>query len=743
MSAASPMLSEEQFQCSICLSVFTDPVTTPCGHNFCKNCITHHWDVDDKCKCPLCAKVFHTRPELHVNTFISEMAHQVKQLGVIKASVQVQSVEKGLTRLLDLIKEKQKTTETQAEGFFKELEKEISELRGRSAEMFLQNLPALSPAPPNQDWTGVHSSYEGTMRPQKVGVFVDYAEGLVSFYDVDTTAHIYSFTGCNFTDKLYPIFSPCSNSSGDNAAPLVITPMFSSSGVLSEEEFQCSICLEVFTDPVTTPCGHNFCRNCLTNHWNIDYKCKCPLCAKIFHRRPELHVNTFISGIIAQVKQWAVLQASSVQRDSSSGEDLLNLITDELIDPEGNPEGNPEWKGRICKNHGKPLEMFCKSDQRCVCISCTKLDHEGHHIVPLRKEYKQKKASVEKDEAEIQQKIQERQLKIKQIKESLKHCKVDAHHVTTTSVQAFAPLVLSVKRSLAQLFDLIEQKQKSTETQAEYFIKELEKEISVLRGRHAEMEQLLHTEDHIQFLQSFLSLSPAPPNKDWAEVRVHSSYEGTLRSAVVDLERTLLKEMRGMCVAFDLKRVQLFAVDITLDPDTASPDLTLTNNKKKVYYGKKQSLPNKAERFSKSLCVLGKESFSAGKFYFEVQVKAKKSFDVGVALGSINRKENIRLGSRTDLWVLSLRRGNQYRAMSVSSALSLTSRPQKVGVFVDYEEGLVSFYDADTTAHIYSFTGCNFTDKLYPIFSPCSNSSGDNAAPLVITPVSRRLRSRF
>uniref|UniRef100_A0A3B4X8J9 RING-type domain-containing protein n=1 Tax=Seriola lalandi dorsalis TaxID=1841481 RepID=A0A3B4X8J9_SERLL len=73
MSAANRLLSEDQFLCSICLDVFTDPVSTPCGHNFCKNCITTHWDNNVPCQCPMCKKVFKRRPELHINTFISEM----------------------------------------------------------------------------------------------------------------------------------------------------------------------------------------------------------------------------------------------------------------------------------------------------------------------------------------------------------------------------------------------------------------------------------------------------------------------------------------------------------------------------------------------------------------------------------------------------------------------------------------------------------------------------------------------
>uniref|UniRef100_A0A669EEY0 RING-type domain-containing protein n=1 Tax=Oreochromis niloticus TaxID=8128 RepID=A0A669EEY0_ORENI len=76
MAAASCLLSEDQFLCCICLEVFTDPVSTPCGHNFCKNCITQYWNSSPLCQCPVCKRKYYTRPELHVNTFISEMAAQ-------------------------------------------------------------------------------------------------------------------------------------------------------------------------------------------------------------------------------------------------------------------------------------------------------------------------------------------------------------------------------------------------------------------------------------------------------------------------------------------------------------------------------------------------------------------------------------------------------------------------------------------------------------------------------------------
>uniref|UniRef100_A0A8D3BHB0 RING-type domain-containing protein n=1 Tax=Scophthalmus maximus TaxID=52904 RepID=A0A8D3BHB0_SCOMX len=74
-----PRESEDDFLCAICLDVFTDPVSTPCGHNFCKHCITTHWDMTVPSQCPMCKVVFDTRPELRVNTPASACSVLLKE----------------------------------------------------------------------------------------------------------------------------------------------------------------------------------------------------------------------------------------------------------------------------------------------------------------------------------------------------------------------------------------------------------------------------------------------------------------------------------------------------------------------------------------------------------------------------------------------------------------------------------------------------------------------------------------
>ncbi|KAM3869592.1 E3 ubiquitin-protein ligase TRIM21-like [Diretmus argenteus] len=535
--------------------------------------------------------------------------------------------------------------------------------------------------------------------------------------------------------------------------------MSAASCLLSEEQFLCSICLDVFTDPVTIPCGHNYCKSCITQHWDIDAQCQCPMCKKLFERRPELWVNTIMSEMAAHCRKSAQKKTSSHpdQRCAKPGEVPCDVCTEtklkalksclvcltsycethlephqritglkrhKLIDPVENLEG------RMCKKHDRPLEMFCKTDQMYVCQFCTESDHKLHHIVPLTEEYEGKKA-------ELHQMIQERQLKIQEINQSVELSKEDAAREISDSVLVFTALIQSVERGHAEHIEMIEEKQKTTEKQAEVFIKELEQEISELLKRTTEVAQLSHTEDQLHLLQSFPSLN-TPPTRDWTEVRVHrSSYEGSVKRAVSQLEETLSKEMEKLLGHIEVKRVQQYAVDVTLDPDTANPSLILSEDGKQVNHGDvEKNLPDNPERCSQSLCVLAKQSFSSGRFYYEVQVKGKPKWDLGVARESINRKGIITLSPENGLWSIFLRNGNEYKALAGPSVLlSLKTKPQKVGVFVDYEEGLVSFYDVDAAALIYSYTGCTFTGKLYPLFGPCLNQGGENSAPLIISPV--------
>uniref|UniRef100_A0A8C5E8E8 B30.2/SPRY domain-containing protein n=1 Tax=Gouania willdenowi TaxID=441366 RepID=A0A8C5E8E8_GOUWI len=179
----------------------------------------------------------------------------------------------------------------------------------------------------------------------------------------------------------------------------------------------------------------------------------------------------------------------------------------------------------------------------------------------------------------------------------------------------------------------------------------------------------------------------------------------------------------GVLILTIIKMMQQFPVDVTLDSLTAHPELVLSDHGKQVYHSDVwKKLPDNPERCSACVDVLGKQSFSSGKFYSEVQLKGKTDWTLGVVEESINRKRNIAMSP--GYWAVILRDENEYVACDSPPVIHhLKCVPGKVGVFVDYEGGVVSFYDVDAAALIYSFT-----HKLHPFFNPCLTNYGFNGS---------------
>ncbi|XP_028419443.1 erythroid membrane-associated protein-like [Perca flavescens] len=188
-----------------------------------------------------------------------------------------------------------------------------------------------------------------------------------------------------------------------------------------------------------------------------------------------------------------------------------------------------------------------------------------------------------------------------------------------------------------------------------------------------------------------------------------------------------------------MRKASQYAVDVTLDPVTASGWLCLSPDRKQVSLSlqqKKPSPPDDPRRFDSCVSVLGKESFTSGRHYWVVQVGNKTDWDLGVAKESINRKGAITVRPDNGYWAICRRKfGHLSACAGPSVTLHLYETPQKVAVFLDYEERLVSFYDAEAKTHIYTYSGCDFTETLYPYFNPCLHDNGKNTAPLIICPV--------
>ncbi|XP_033821134.1 E3 ubiquitin-protein ligase TRIM21-like [Periophthalmus magnuspinnatus] len=534
---------------------------------------------------------------------------------------------------------------------------------------------------------------------------------------------------------------------------------------LTEDQLLCPICLEVFKDPISTPCGHNFCKNCISKHW--DNELSCPMCKKDFSCRPPLHVNTFISEICSQfmnptmeksVELYLANETGGITCDICTGHKLTavkscpvclfsycqnhlephltvpRLQKHHLMEPIENLEE------RMCSEHDKPLELFCLRDQVCVCMACTILDHKNHDIIPLKEEFDNRQGSLKQIKSENRHLIEERQDKVQKVRQSVELSRSCAQREMNNGMVFFNAVLEIVQTSMAEFQNEILTKQRANEKEADALISELESEICQLEGRDVKMGQIACSDDYLHAIQSFKSLKIAPKMKDWSLVKYAPTlFECTVKKAVAKLEHSFMDQKKLLTPQAELRRLQQHAVNITLDPDTASPWLTLSDDRKEVSdRGKKTAVPHNPQRFSNFLCVLGKQGFNSGKFYYEVQVKRNENWDVGVVKESIDKKDKNFLFSKNGTWAVMLRDRDKYSASaSPRVELLVKSVLQRLGVFVDYELGLVSFYNAETAEHLYSFTNCNFFGKLYPFFSPGNRVNGFPFTPLIIKPVKK------
>ncbi|XP_051988369.1 E3 ubiquitin-protein ligase TRIM58-like [Xyrauchen texanus] len=559
--------------------------------------------------------------------------------------------------------------------------------------------------------------------------------------------------------------------------------MATPTSMLAEEQVHCSICLDVFTNPVSIPCGHNFCMSCIGSYWKSSALFMCPMCKKSFLKQPEICINTVLREISEKVKEIKAIPFKSLQKtmqiDPVQSPEELPAETPEQIPPSGpwvqevscdvctgtrqqavksclvcltsyceehlkshtarftkhkliEPVQNLE--DRMCKKHERLLELFCKKDQTIVCVLCTEMDHRAHYTVPVEREWTEKKALLRKTGAEVQQMIQERLKKVDDIKHSIDLHKSSAQREIEDSMQVFSDLIRAIQKAQAELVMHIEEKQRKTETWASRQIEELQREIDMLKMRNTELKYLSHTEDHIHFLQNFASLMSHPHTKDWSETCVHADQcVGTIRRSVLKLEETLTEEMEKLA-EMELRRVQKYSVDITFDPDTANPWLQLSEDGHQLrHLGAWQDLPDTPERFDTVVISLGREGFSSGRRYWEVQVGEKDEWYLGVARTSVNRKGRISVSTAHGYWALAMKKGQEYRVSSSPPLLiSVEPKLKRVGVFVDYEEGQVSFYDVQSKCHIYTFMD-SFKDKLFPFFYLyCCDKASDT---MMICPV--------
>uniref|UniRef100_A0A671PDC1 E3 ubiquitin/ISG15 ligase TRIM25-like n=1 Tax=Sinocyclocheilus anshuiensis TaxID=1608454 RepID=A0A671PDC1_9TELE len=510
---------------------------------------------------------------------------------------------------------------------------------------------------------------------------------------------------------------------------------------VDQKDFLCPVCLDLLKDPVTIPCGHSYCKSCITCCWDQEDQMRvysCPQCRQTFSPRPALARNTILAEMVNKLKKRkrpadCEAGAGDVQCDVCTGQKYkavksclicLNSYCQNHLEQHESffkrkrhkvTDATGRLQEMICQKHEKILEVFCRTDQKCICVLCTMYEHKKHKIVSAAAQRTEKQ--LKKTQKTFQQRIQQREKDLQQLREAVESHKRSAQTAVEDSERIFTELIRSTERSRSELIQLIRDQEKTAVSRAEG---RLEQEINDLRRRDAELEQFLHTHDHIQFLQSFQSLSAPPESTDINDDTFISLFSSDgLRESVLQLR----DKLQDFCKE-ELKKIsdrgKVLEIHLLSETSPSSSTrkqakkLTECSNRVITNTDKVQSYPRHPDRFDYWDQVLCRESvLEMMVFMYQCHIRASAGRD-GV-------KECL-FGNNDQSWSLICSHTSySFKHNNIRTRIPLKSISSRIGVFVDHSAGTLSFYNvSDTMSLIHATT---FTQPLYPGFSVGCGSS--------------------
>ncbi|XP_039608955.1 E3 ubiquitin/ISG15 ligase TRIM25-like [Polypterus senegalus] len=297
---------------------------------------------------------------------------------------------------------------------------------------------------------------------------------------------------------------------------------------VSQDEFTCSVCLDTLTDPVSIPCGHNFCLKCLTDCWEKSQECSCPQCRENFTTRPALRRNNLLNEVIKKLKKTTLSSPPPPQNCASPVDVECDFCTGKkfravkscltcmasycqthlqlhyegdarkhhkLTDPDRN------LKEKLCEKHQKSLEIFCKTDDSCICLMCVVTGHNGHKMVELETEREEKQKQLGVTLSDIKRKLEEREKTLKETRRMMDKMKMSVVREVEENEKSFTALIRCIEEAHRKLTERIREQEKKEMEKAEGLMEQLKKEIEELKRREAELKELSETKDHLHFLQ--------------------------------------------------------------------------------------------------------------------------------------------------------------------------------------------------------------------------------------------------
>ncbi|XP_044840093.1 E3 ubiquitin-protein ligase TRIM39-like [Mauremys mutica] len=455
-----------------------------------------------------------------------------------------------------------------------------------------------------------------------------------------------------------------------------------------EDEAICSICLGYLTEPVTIACGHNFCRACLSQYCaekGAGTPLTCPQCRAQF-QKGEFRPNTQLNNIVQKLKQLGLKPGKGQKED-------------------------------LCERYEERLKRFCEEDGETICVVCEKSrDHKSHTVVPVEEAAQEYKEKLQGALGPLRKELEEALALTSKEKEKTTEWQRTVMNKREMIAGEFNKLHTLLREEEQLLLQSLEEEERETLQRLQENVTKLSQQSSSLQQLITELEEKCQ-QPVVELLKDVKSTLSRSENVKLQKPKAVSIGLRNMYKISLDM-RKALKRFR-----------------VTLDPDTANPELVLSEDRKSVrHVDNRQDLPNNPERFDPCVCVLGAEGFAGGRRYWEVEVGDKTDWVLGVCKESVSRKEKVRGTPKDGYWAVWLRDGGYKACTSPRTSLPVSVRPSRVGIFLHYEAGEVSFYNVTDRSHLFTFTD-TFSGKLRPYFYPGFNAGGTNAAPLIICPV--------
>ncbi|KAL3988998.1 hypothetical protein ACER0C_013316 [Sarotherodon galilaeus] len=532
---------------------------------------------------------------------------------------------------------------------------------------------------------------------------------------------------------------------------------------LDRETFSCSICLDLLKDPVTIPCGHSYCMKCIKSFWDEEDKKKiysCPQCRQIFTPRPVLVKNTMLAVLVEQLKKTG-LQAAPADHCYAGPEDVacdfctgrkikafksclfcLASYCEKHLQPHYDSptfkkhklvEPSKKLQENICSRHDEVMKMFCRTDQQSICYLCSVDEHKGHDTVSAAAERTERQRELEVSRQNIQQRIQDREKDVKLLQQEVEAINQSADQTVEHSEKIFTELIHLIQKRSSDVKQQIRSQQETEVSRVKELEEKLEQEITALKRKDAELKQLSHTEDHIQFLHNYPSLSALSESTDSSSINIRPlSYFEDVTAAVSEVRDKLQDILREEWTNISLTQsvihivlkkkktseeewtnisLTVTEVDVLLS-DPPEPKTRAEFLKYSSISTKKQSYSDHPDRFTGWWQVLSRQSLT-GRCYWEVEWRGG-GIIVAVAYKNISRAETgCWFGHNDKSWALDcLKNSYTFWYNNIQTPVS-GPRCSRVGVYLDHRAGILSFYSVSETMTLLHRVQTTFTQPLY------------------------------